>query len=502
MKTIALFNRLKSNKTLQSFILLITGLVLYLFSNGKWIIPLFVWIAYFFLIRFFRNIKRWPGILVFYIAIAIVQAIRFKGMIPGPAIFYYLLTLVGSIHILLPFLADKWLYKKLNGFKTTLVFPIVIVILEYISVSLNKYAGSWGALAYTQNNPVLLQLVSITGIGGLTFLIAWTGPVLNWLFDEKFEIIRIKKGLGIFLSVIVIVFLYGGMRIGIFPVNSKTVRVATITHNYLLGSSSNFTKDTSRIQQFRNRTAKIQTDVLNLAEKAADFGAKFIFMHEGSLMVLKSDEQSLITKGCSLAENKKVYLGLSLGVIPKEFPKKPGEAKIVWINPDGKVIREYLKAYPAPGDPIVAGDKVIKTFDTPYGRISSAICFDMDFPSFINQAGKKNVDIMLVPAHDWKKIAPYHANMSKVRAIENGFSMVRCTGDGISLATDYQGKTLGQLNSFNTNEKIMISDVPVKGTVTLYAKTGDIFAWICIAGFLIILWKAFYKRKLKEQKSR
>jgi predicted amidohydrolase len=45
---------------------------------------------------------------------------------------------------------------------------------------------------------------------------------------------------------------------------------------------------------------------------------------------------------------------------------------------------------------------VIPFADTPFGRIASAICFDMDFPGYIRQAGRKSVDIMLVPAYDTK----------------------------------------------------------------------------------------------------
>ena len=498
MSTILLFNKLKSNKTIQSSILMIAGLILYLFSNGKWIIPVFAWIAPFFLIHVFRDFKGWREILVFYIGVTVVQFIRFKGMIPGPDVFYYLTSIFGSIFILLPYFFHRWLYKKLNGFKATLIFPITAVIIEYFVASVNKHGGTFAALGYTQNNLVFLQLASLTGIWGLNFLIAWTGPLLNWLYDEQFEIVKIRQGLRIFLLVIIAVFLYGEIRINLFPSDSKTVRIASITHNQFVADSSDFTKDYSRIQPFRNQMAKIQTDVLRLTEKAADFGAKFIFMHEGSLPVLKSDEKELINKACLLAKKKNIYLGLSLFTLPREFPKKLGEAKIVWLDSKGTVIWEFLKAYPAPGDPIMAGDKEIKSFDTPYGRIGSVICFDMDFPSFINQTGKKDIDIMLVPAHDWKMIDQYHSNMAKLRAIENGFSMVRCTGDGITLVTDYHGKTLGQLNSFNTKENIMISDVPIKGTVTLYTKTGDIFVWICIFGFLIILWRAFYKRKLEE----
>lgn len=53
-------------------------------------------------------------------------------------------------------------------------------------------------------------------------------------------------------------------------------------------------------------------------------------------------------------------------------------------------------------------DGILRYVDTPYGRLSTAICFDMDFPAFIRQAARAGVDIMLVPAFDWKPIKPFH----------------------------------------------------------------------------------------------
>ena len=46
-------------------------------------------------------------------------------------------------------------------------------------------------------------------------------------------------------------------------------------------------------------------------------------------------------------------------------------------------------------------DGIIPVIETPYGRLSTAICFDMDYPAQILQA--RDADIMLVPGYDTKK---------------------------------------------------------------------------------------------------
>lgn len=497
MKTTSAFNKIKSNETLVPYLLMILGMGLFLLSNGKWIVPIFTWIAPVFLIMAFRTFKRWHGRLLFFMLIFILRSIQFKGMIPASGIMYHMIILSGSIFIVLPYMTDRWLSKKIDGFAATLIFPIVSVIAEYfVSVS-TGYAGSWGSLAHTQDNLALLQFTSITGMWGLTFIIAWFGSVINYFWATRFEIKELKRSAILFCSIILLIFISGEIRYRFFPSNDNTVRIASIIHNESLADSTNFTQDIKRLSAFRNQTSQTQEKLFSLSLKAADAGAKIVFLHEASLLVLKDDEKELVERGCKLARDKNIYFGVSLFVMPTDFPKTKGEAKIVWIDPNGNIIWDFNKAYPVFSEPIVGGEKKIKTFDTPYGRIASVICFDMDFPTFINQAGKKDVDIMLVPANDWKEITPYHSNMSKLRAIENGFSMVRGTGQGLSLAVDYNGKILNQLNYYQTEENIMISDIPIKGVKTIYAKMGDWFVWACIIGLLFIFGNVIFRKKIK-----
>ncbi len=496
-----LFNKIKSNQTLAPYLLTIFGMGLFLLSNGNWIIPIFTWIAFVFLIRAYRSYTRWYGRFFFFVLIVVTQSLKFKGMIPAPEVVYYIIMLSGSVVILLPFVADRWSSKRINGFAATLIFPIVSVLIEYLTAASNPIAGSWGSLAHTQDNLALMQITSITGMWGLTFLITWLGSTLNWFWDKRHEIANIKKSVALFTIIIFSIILYGQVRNHFFPSNSNTVRIASIVHNESLSDSTNFLQDIKRLSAFRDFASQTQTKILGLSLKAADEGAKIIFLHEGSLWVLKENEKELVNKASKLARDKDIYFGLSLVVMTTDFPTTKAENKIVWIDPKGNIIWDFNKAYPTLTEPLNPGEKKIKTFDTPYGKIASVICFDMDFPTFINQAGKKNVDIMLVPANDYKEITPYHPNMAKLRAIENGFSMVRATGQGLSLAVDYNGKVLNQLNYYQTEENIMISDVPIKGVKTIYAKFGDWFVWVCIIGLLFIIGRIFFRRKTKDNKA-
>ena len=125
---------------------------------------------------------------------------------------------------------------------------------------------------------------------------------------------------------------------------------------------------------------------------------------------------------------------------------------------------------------------------TPFGKVSSVICSDMDSPFHLRQqAVRAGIDIMLAPSWDWREIDPLHTWMTAFRGIENGFSVVRQANDGLSQTTDYQGNILAAMDHFTTEEHVMISQVPTKGVTTIYSRVGDIFAWLCIAAFVLMI---------------
>jgi len=102
---------------------------------------------------------------------------------------------------------------------------------------------------------------------------------------------------------------------------------------------------------------------------------------------------------------------------------------------------------------------------------------------------------MLVPTNDWGEAKLMHKQMAVFRAIENGFSLVRATGSGLSAAADYQGRSLAVMDQFTTEERVMIADVPTQGTTTLYALIGDLFAWLCLAGSVAVIGRAVARRR-------
>jgi apolipoprotein N-acyltransferase len=88
---------------------------------------------------------------------------------------------------------------------------------------------------------------------------------------------------------------------------------------------------------------------------------------------------------------------------------------------------------------------------------------------------------------DWEAITDWHAQQSPFRAVENGMALVRPTRKGITLATDSLGRTVGQKSDYFTgDDHTLVTSVPIQGRSTIYAVIGDVFAYACAAGLVLI----------------
>jgi apolipoprotein N-acyltransferase len=133
------------------------------------------------------------------------------------------------------------------------------------------------------------------------------------------------------------------------------------------------------------------------------------------------------------------------------------------------------------------GDGRMPTVNTEYGRLGNVICFDADFPDLMRQGGRGGVDVMLVPSSDWPGFGRVHTQKAILRAVENGYAVVRQDALGYAQVVDHQGRSLATADFFTADQQTMIANVPVQGSRTMYATVGDLFAWLCLAGLVLLV---------------
>jgi apolipoprotein N-acyltransferase len=199
----------------------------------------------------------------------------------------------------------------------------------------------------------------------------------------------------------------------------------------------------------------------------------------------------MVARAAELAKREQVYLQVSMIVLLRDAGRDRGapvnENHAVLLDPRGNVAWDYLKSKPVPGDGHAPGPGVIPFVDTPYGRLATAICQDDFFPSLLRQAGRADVDILLLPSSDWESVAAWHAQQAPFRAVENGVALVRATRQGVSLATDSQGRVVGyKADYFVADDQTLVTSVPIAGTGTAYVRIGDGVAYASTAGLLLV----------------
>lgn len=489
----------------SSYLWMASAAAFLLFSNGRWVIPLAAWLFSPLMMRFLRKQRPLPGLSLGAITFVLAGLITNSGtreIFPGMS--YFPVAAACSFLFFLPFVADRLVAPHLKGFLATLVFPLACTTTDFIFSFVGF--GTWGAWAYTQYGDLpIVQIVSVTGIWGLGFLMGWFASVINWSWEQKFVWLKIRHGIVLYFGILASVLLIGGSRLTLFPPDSNRVRVASITTRRDLGAPGQdiffqLWRRQAKGDSLLTLDTEVYDDFFERSMDAARLGAKIILWPEYSIPVSKQNEATLIERGQQLSRKEKIFLMMALYAVPFEFPDKPWENKVVMIGPSGEVICTYLKSTHAPGEQSISilGDGKIPIVNTPYGQITVSICADMYSPNLIRQAGKGGVDLMLNSSKDWRGIAPYATYIATFRAIENGCSMVRCTGDGLSIAVDYQGRVLAEADYFTSDEQIMIADLPMKGVTTVYSQIGDFFPWCCIIVLVAIFLQTIVSRRSKK----
>jgi apolipoprotein N-acyltransferase len=491
-----------------SFFWLILAFAILLFGNGMQIIPIAAWLGPVFLLRFVRTQKALPGLLLGYIANTIAFILSWRPAFVDAGEMFTLYSIAFALIFFIPYLVDRLLKPRIPGFAGTLILPTAWVATEYLLHILSPL-GTFFLLPYTQSsNLPLLQILSITGMWSITFLIAWFASMLNYVWEGGFDMRRVGIGAALYTAILVGILFFGGLRLALYPPSGPTVQVSALTTNVdkevlpepdsaLEKRLTGGTLTEADRQQMTQTMNEINSDLLARTRVQARSGSKIITWTEYNAHAWTDTEAQFLDQARQLAREEKIYLVFPFTVIEPEMNRRTSPEivdvnKSVMITPEGEIAYQYFKHNLLIGyesEHTLRGPGDIHTLDTSYGKLSSVICLDMEYPDFNRQAGQQGVDIMLSGAIDGTPSSrgnPLHSIMASYRAIEEGFSLARGGFYGANIVADYQGHILSSANHYTAGDRTAVGHLPVKGVQTLYATLGDFFPWACM-GILILL---------------
>jgi apolipoprotein N-acyltransferase len=487
-------------RDLLSWVWLLVGAALLPVTNLQTLVPIAAWLAPVFLLRFTRTQRALVALPVLAVVMSGTALIGLReGFFPVAGGVGYALFVAGlGVGGAAPYAVDRLLARRSGPWVRTLTFPLAATTIEFLATFGNAF-GTAGSTAYSQYaNLPLLQLVSVTGIWGLTFLVSWLAPVVNEIWEggprrrqmagESTPTTGRRPAVAVFCLTLTGASLFGGIRLAFAAPDAATVRVAAVAPDRGLSESAYSAPrlrpgaPAERRADQDERFALLLDDLFERSTREARAGARIVAWSEAAALVLAEDQEAVTQRAAELAAQQRIYLQISMIVLLDTEGTDGGpvnENHAVMLGPDGDVVWNYLKSKPTPGDGHEAGPGVLPVVDTPYGRLSTVICQDDFFPALLRQAGQADVDILLVPSSDWPSVAAWHAQQAPFRAVETGVSVVRPTRQGVSLATDAQGRLIGHKADYEVAvDQTLVTSVPMQGRDTAYTAVGDLLAYL------------------------
>lgn len=456
--------------------------------GGAWDIALAAWLVPLCLLRFSRTTSAPAAIgclLGLSFADALWWSVQLGIALQSTTIAFDLLL---AVLFTLPYALDRWLVERLGTIGRQLLLPSAVVVVEFAVATMSPMGATYGMRAITQSdNLALIQLISVTGPYGIGFLIAWFATTLEHVREENRRFVAYRSG-GIFAVTVLFILVAGQARLAFSApaVGTETVTIAGLAPSIELRDSANQIFEGVNLRSSKEALAaaahnpklralheELALRLLEATRKAAVTGARIVFWSETAAPILAYEEQALIERAAAVARQHDLYINVAIGV-----PFTSNRTHL--IDPAGRVAWSYDKRHPVPGmEPIAPGAAAVPALVTPLGRLSNVICFDADFPAL----ARVNVDIMLIPGWDWPEIGRTHTlKMARLRAVENGYSLFRQAYDGQSAAFDYLGRVLAtQDTTPRSTLHVLLADVPMRGSRTIYNRVGDVFAWLCLA---------------------
>jgi apolipoprotein N-acyltransferase len=389
----------------------------------------------------------------------------------------------------------------------SLLAPLFWTVLEYA----RTYALSgfpWAGLGYTQHTFLhLIQISDITGVYGVTFLVAAVNGAVADLFISGrrrqemplYHMFPTVAGAVVLVLLLAAAFGYGSYRLGQErPGRSVTVSVV----------QGNVPQDQKWDEQYQSATMDVyRLLTLQAVRQKPDLviwpetAVPFFFGYDEARTAELTRFQNIIRTPL-----------LTGAITVKEGGDLANSA--VLLNERGELAYAYDKIHLVPfgeyvplrpllffvdklavgiGD-YAAGEKPVRG-SIEAGEFGTLICYEIIFPGLARKFFAGGGDFMVTITNDaWfgETPGPYqHFGFAALRAVENRKPVVRAANTGVSGFVDSNGRVLTASGIFE--RKLLTSSVRTDTTRTLYSRYGDMFMYVCL--LMVVLVLAQFKKK-------
>jgi apolipoprotein N-acyltransferase len=391
--------------------------------------------------------------------------------------------------------------------------PFLWVAWEFAFAHVPEIGFPWNLLGYpASSNLALLQLTKITGIWGLSFLVAAFNALLAWTSVAPAR--HVSRKVLPLATVAALLLLLGvlGPRFVPSAPSQHYARAVQVNFPEAMDYPADWFQahlpELEEIERLSLAPSNHQTDLLIWPEAPAPFSFEDPqFGRRASLLAIHYQHPFL----AGVIEWKP----LPQSAAPNAHAAAAPYNSAILLDANGQHPFTYDKVHLVPFgeyEPFPLIHRVAASFSDEIGgfrkgtnysvgqlpegfAFGAFICYEAIFPNEVRQFAVNGADLFINISNDgWfgRSAAPeQHLRMARVRAVENRRWLLRVTNNGFTVSVDPYGRIFRPLPPDVRAAVDLPYDFRTDGT--LYTRFGDWFAWLCVLVSVILLASTFWK---------
>jgi apolipoprotein N-acyltransferase len=421
-----------------------------------------------------------------------------------------------------------WIRRR-TGLTTAFVAPPLWVTLEYMRSHAGFLSLPWGLLGHSQYQyPPLMQIASLTGVYGLSFLIV----LMNAAVAEAISYRRQRSPGTITASALQRSPLLALMVASLLLIATALYGLFVLSRG-LTGERLTVALVQGNIPQERKWDSAYRQTILDryagLTRQAAQQAPALIVWPETAVPGDVQHVPELQQKVGQLAIDTKSYLLVGSAEHAK-FTNRQLRGRyynsMVLLTPEGRIALEYRKIALVPfgeyvplkdyltwpkaivsamGD-FLPGDRYT-LFTVGQATFGAVICWETIFPDLFREFVKRGARFMVNGTNEawFGQTAASHQllAMTAFRAAENRVAILRAANTGISAVIDPLGRITARLRGPDQQELfvegVLISDILLSREKTFYTQYGDMFALLQLAVCAVLLLSAWLPAGIRRK---
>jgi apolipoprotein N-acyltransferase len=369
------------------------------------------------------------------------------------------------------------------------------------------FGFTWGDLGYSQYKVLpVIQIASITGVWGVSFLLALSNSALALACLEMRHSAYSRRALPQLAAALAIVF--AAITFGVW--SARTAGDFSGTKLRAAVIQGNVSQDTENSAAYADEAWRNYTA---MTQKASRNGANLIVWPETVVPGFLGTDPYTQDRMKSLAESARAALlvggwdakrdgkVLNTAFMITPFAGITGRSAKIHLVPFGEFVPArrflpFLRYYrvrscdTSPGD----GYNVMRAGTS---QIGTTVCFESAFPYVARQLVDQGAQVLCVITDDeWfgkSAAAEQHFAKSVLRAVENRRYVLRAAATGVSGIIGPNGKILDHAQS--RNSALLERTITAREDRTFYTRHGDWLVWLSILiPFLLFGARGLFKR--------